>query len=90
MRATLLLGLAIDASETFDNELALASTEEANRMLADEPPSRLRALAFADLGRDLYVLGREAEGAVASEQAVAMAIDLGIARSKRSRGVVWR
>ena len=76
-RATLLLGLAIDANETFDNELALASTEEANTLLADEPPSRLRALALTDLARDLYVLGREADGAVASEQAVAMAIDLG-------------
>ena len=76
-RATLLLGLAVDASETFDNELALASTQEANQLLADEPPSRLRALALADLGRDLYVLGREADGAVASEQAVAMAVDLG-------------
>jgi DNA-binding CsgD family transcriptional regulator len=76
-RATLLLGLAIDANETFDNELALASTLAADRLLTDAPPSRLRALAFADLGRDLFVLAREVEAAAASEQAVAMALDLG-------------
>ena len=89
-RATLLLGLAIDANETFDNELALASTEEANRLLANGPPSRLRALALSDLGRDLFVLGREADGAVASERAVAMALDLGDRQIEAISRVVWR
>jgi DNA-binding CsgD family transcriptional regulator len=76
-RATLLLGLAVDASETFENELALASTQEADQLLTDAPPSRLRALALADLARDLYVLGRVDDGTAASERAIAMALDLG-------------
>ena len=76
-RATLLLGLAVDANETFANDLALASTQEANELLADEAPSRLRALAFADLARDLYNLNRPDEASAANEQAIEMAVKVG-------------
>ena len=73
----MLLGLAVDANETFANDLALASTREANELLAGEAPSRLRALAFADLARDLYTVNRLDEAAAANEQAIEMAVQVG-------------
>ena len=76
-RATLLLGLAADANETFANDLALASTREANDLLAGEGPSRLRALAAADLARDLYTVNRLDEAVAATEQAIEMAVEVG-------------
>ena len=82
VRAELLLGLALCANDAFLNELALASTREANALLADEPPSSLRARALSDLSRDLSVANDEAAAIEASEAAIAMAVEVGDLRTE--------
>ena len=69
-----------------DNELALASTREANALLADEPPSSLRARALSDLSRDLSVVERRGRGDPRlSEAAIAMAVDGGRSPDRGAR-----
>ena len=69
------------ANDAFRSELALASTREANALLANEPPSSLRARALADLARDLFVANDPA-AIEASQAAIDMAVEVGDLRTE--------
>ena len=81
-QARLLLGLAVCANDVFDNELAVRSTRAANELLADQPPSFLRAKARADLARDLYVVGEIPAGNATAQEAIALAAEVGDMRTE--------
>ena len=81
-RARLLLGLAVCANDVFDNDLAVRSTRAANELLADQPPSFLRAQARADLARDLYVVGEIPAGNATAQEAIALAAEVGDLRTE--------
>ncbi len=81
-QARLLLGLAVCANDVFDNELAVRSTRAANELLADQPPSFLRAKARADLARDLYVVGEIPAGNATAQEAIALAAEVGDLRTE--------
>jgi DNA-binding CsgD family transcriptional regulator len=81
-RARLLLGLAVCANDIFDNELAVRSTRAADALLADQPPSFLRAKARADLARDLYVVGEITAGNATAQEAIALAAEVGDLRTE--------
>ena len=93
-RAEILLGLAIDANDTFENDAALEATRAANELLMTSPPSRLRARAVADMARDLFVVNESAAAVEASQAAIEMASGIGdlrteaLARGRLSLGLV--
>jgi DNA-binding CsgD family transcriptional regulator len=94
-RAEMLLDMAVDANDLLANQDAVAATRLAYELLADEPPSSMKARATADLARDLFTTGDAAEASDIERRAISMATDIGdrrteaLARSRHALTLAW-